>query len=364
MADTLTKLAYQTFQDGKNYFSLGHKAIAMRLQEVFRPNLRQGVDFKFLTPEFLEDLAHRRNELLQKDWEDAEAGTYSKSLLFDNPWVDFVQYYPAIWFDLPQIWQRVEAKDTQSFDQAIDVSRFPRYYRQNFHNQTDGYLSDLSASLYDTQVELLFGGTADAMRRRILAPLKCALDALRSAQSAAPSDLVSPMRVLDIACGTGRTLKMLRQVFPEASLFGIDLSPAYLKKANQTLAEEAGTLPQLVQGQAEDMPYRSDYFDGVTCVFMFHELPGPVRQQVINEAFRVTRPGSRFIVCDSIQMIDTPELEPIMSNFPATFHEPFYRDYTYDDLTLRLETAGFTDIETRVHFVSKYWVARKPVAIA
>lgn len=155
---------------------------------------------------------------------------------------------------------------------------------------------------------------------------------------------------------------MVRQVLPDASLFGIDLSPAYLRKANQLLSETPGTLPQLVQGQAEDMPYRDDFFDALVCVFLFHELPGPVRQQVIDEAYRVTKPGGTFIICDSIQRIDTPELEPIMINFPELFHEPFYRDYTYDNLSDRLTQAGFTEIDTEIHLFSKYWVARKPGA--
>ena len=147
---------------------------------------------------------------------------------------------------------------------------------------------------------------------------------------------------------------------PEVSLYGIDLSPAYLRKANQLLTETPGTLPQLVQGKAEDMPYRDHYFDALTCVFLFHELPGPVRQQVIDEAYRVTKPGGTFIICDSIQMIDTPALEPMMVNFPALFHEPFYRDYTYDNLSDRLAQAGFVDTTTEIHFVSKYWITHKP----
>ncbi len=353
MPDTLTKLAYQAFQDGKNYFGLGHKAIATQLRQWLRPNIQ----FKLapIEPGFLEDISRRRDALLEADWKDAEAGVYPTSLLFDNPWADFLQYYPAIWLDLPSIWDRVEEENVQSFDGDIDTTRFPRYYLQNFHYQTNGYLSDLSANLYDTQVELLFGGTADPMRRRILAPLKQALSALTPPAGDA-------LKVLDVACGTGRTLKMLREVFPQVSLFGLDLSPAYLRKANQTLSASPGTLPQLAQGKGEDMPYRDNYFDALTCVFLFHELPGPVRQQVIDEAFRVTKPGGTFVICDSIQMIDTPELEPMMINFPALFHEPYYRDYTYDDLTQRLEKAGFTDISTEVHFVSKYWVAHKAAA--
>ncbi|MEM6520274.1 MAG: class I SAM-dependent methyltransferase, partial [Cyanobacteria bacterium P01_C01_bin.70] len=154
-------------------------------------------------------------------------------------------------------------------------------------------------------------------------------------------------------------LRMVREVFPDVSLFGIDLSPAYLRKANQLLSEAPGTLPQLVQGKAEEMPYRDGYFDALICVFLFHELPGSVRQKILNEAYRVTKPGGTFIICDSIQMIDTPELEPMMLNFPVLFHEPFYRDYTYDNLSDRLSQAGFVDVEIEIHFFSKYWIARK-----
>ena len=364
MPDTLTKFAYQTFQDSKNYFGLGHKAIATQLRQWFKPNT--SLNLQTLPPGFLEEVTRRRNALLEIDWKEAEEGIYSKGLLFDNPWADFFQFYPAVWFDLPQIWERVEKGETKVFDKDVNTSFLPSYYLQNFHHQTNGYLSDLSANLYDLQVELLFGGTADAMRRRILTPLRQGLNAMLTTQASTREDNMlaqkpRQLKVLDVACGTGRTLKMLREVFPDVSMFGIDLSSAYLRKANQTLSEVSGALPQLAQGKAEEMPYRENCFDGVTCVFLFHELPGPVRQQVINEAFRVAKPGSTFTICDSIQMVDTPELEPIMLNFPELFHEPFYRDYTYDDLTQRLETAGFTDIRTEVHFVSKYWFARKPV---
>ena len=47
----------------------------------------------------------------------------------------------------------------------------PDYYRQNFHFQSDGWLSEHSAAIYDTQVEVLFTGAADVMRRRALKPI-------------------------------------------------------------------------------------------------------------------------------------------------------------------------------------------------
>ena len=42
---------------------------------------------------------------------------------------------------------------------------YPAYYRQNFHFQSGGWLTDHSAAIYDTQVEVLFTGAADVMRR-------------------------------------------------------------------------------------------------------------------------------------------------------------------------------------------------------
>ncbi|MBD0301777.1 MAG: class I SAM-dependent methyltransferase, partial [Tolypothrix sp. T3-bin4] len=217
----------------------------------------------------------------------------------------------------------------------------------------DGYLSDYSANLYDLQVEILFGGSADAMRRRILAPLK---EGLKVFSDVSPRQI----RVLDVACGTGRTLKSIRAALSQASLYGTDLSPAYLRKAIEQLSQIPGELPQLVQANAEELPYLDNYFHAVTSVFLFHELPPTVRQRIIEECFRVTKPGGVFIICDSIQMSDAPELEPLMENFHETFHEPYYKHYSTDNLVERLEKAGFLNITTQDHFMSKYLIAHKP----
>ncbi|MEA5515208.1 class I SAM-dependent methyltransferase [Nodularia sp. UHCC 0506] len=351
MADTLSKLTYQTFQQGKNYFGFAHKTLSSSLMTLIYPNLGQRE--KPIPSEVLFKLQQKIEQLLETDWQDAEKGIYPESLLFDNPWSDFFLYYPLLCLDLPQIWERSEKKKYQEFSPEIDTDGYPSYYVQNFHHQSNGYLSDDSANIYDLQVEILFNGTADPMRRRILAPLKQGLKVF---------DSVTPrqMRVLDVACGTGRTLKMIRATLPQASLYGMDLSPAYLRKANQQLSEIPGELPQLLQANAEELPYLNDYFHAVTSVFLFHELPAKVRQTVIEQCFRVTKPGGVFVICDSIQLSDSPELAVTMESFPEVFHEPYYRDYTHDDLVERLEKAGFEKIEMQVNFISKCFIAHKP----
>ncbi|HEY9760982.1 MAG TPA: class I SAM-dependent methyltransferase [Trichocoleus sp.] len=349
MPDTLTKLAYQTFQQGKSLFGLTHKTVSAQLLQMVSPP--KTVKSQPLDPNVLQLIYKRMEALLEIDWRDAENGVYPKEVLFDNPWEDFFRYYPLMCLDTPGIWERANKRDYHTFDPNIDTSGYPKYYLQNFHHQTNGYLSDLSANLYDLQVEILFNGTADAMRRRILAPLKQGLAAMK------PNGAV---KVLDIACGTGRTLSMIREMLPKASLYGVDLSPAYLRKANQTLSQKPSVLPQLIQANAESLPFVDNYFESTVSVFLFHELPAAARQNVINEAFRVTQPGGTFVICDSIQLSDSPELQVTMENFPALFHEPYYRNYIADDLNARLFEAGFVDISNQVHFMSKYWICRKP----
>ena len=348
--DTLTKFAYQTFQDGKKVFGAAHKIISDRLTDLA---LSEREQTQSLSPEILLKLQNKIKQLEEIDWQDAQAGVYPSQVLFDNPWSDFFRYYPEVWLDMPKIWSRLKTKEYQQFDSSIDRVGYPSYYLQNFHYQTDGYLSDLSANLYDLQVEILFNGSADAMRRRILKPLK---EGLAAFVDVPPQQT----RILDVACGTGRTLKMIRAAFAKAKLFGNDLSPAYLRKANQLLSEIPGELPQLLQANGEDLPYQDNYFHGVTSVFLFHELPPNARQGVIEESFRVLQPGGTFVICDSMQEIDSPDFKAMMENFPALFHEPYYRHYTTDNLEERLEKAGFTDVRVENHFVSKYWVATKP----
>ena len=120
----------------------------------------------------LKDLRGSMAELEERDWEDAERGVYPTELLFDAPWLDWASRYPQVWLDLPSTWTRRQQRNVRDLPENTEPSLYPDYYLQNFHHQTDGYLSDHSAELYDLQVEILFNGTADAMRRRVIAPLK------------------------------------------------------------------------------------------------------------------------------------------------------------------------------------------------
>ena len=222
-----------------------------------------------------------------------------------------------------------------------DPKRFPAYYRQNFHYQTDGWLSDDSARLYDHQVEALFTGAADAMRRAALAEISRELKGRDQRQ----------VRLLDLACGTGRFTAQVMHAFPKLDASAVDLSPNYIARARQKLAP----WPQvdIMEGAGEALPLEDESFDMVVSVYLFHELPVKIREKVIAEVARVLKPGGLFIIADSLQFGDTEGLDPFLEYFPEGFHEPYYKQFLSWDFEPAMRAAGFQPERLETAFLTK-----------
>ncbi|MEL7030582.1 MAG: class I SAM-dependent methyltransferase, partial [Pseudomonadota bacterium] len=225
--------------------------------------------------------------------------------------------------------------------------RYPRYYLQNFHYQTDGWLSRDSARLYDTQVETLFSGAADAMRRQGLVPIHDFMQARDPRET----------RLLDIACGTGRFLSFLKQAYPAMEATGLDLSPDYLEEARQLTDGRRGL--DFVNANAEATPFEDASLDIVVSVFLFHELPPKVRRGVAAEIGRILKRGGLFVLVDSIQFGDRPGFDILIENFPAEFHEPYYLGYAREDLDALFGDAALTRVSLDMAFLSRVAAYRK-----
>ena len=231
--------------------------------------------------------------------------------------------------------------------EAADPKRFPTYYRQNFHYQTDGWLSEDSAEIYDHQVEALFTGAADAMRRAALAEL------VREVRGGDQRET----RVLDLACGTGRFMAQTLRALPKLQLTGVDLSPPYTEAARS--AVKRWPQADVVEGMAEDLPFEDESFDHLISIYLFHELPPRVRPKVIAEAARVLKPGGAFIIADSLQFGDEPGLDGFLEYFPEGFHEPYYKGYLKWAFDPHMNKVGFTGERQKLAFLTKVRVWRK-----
>jgi ubiquinone/menaquinone biosynthesis C-methylase UbiE len=300
--------------------------------------------------EQMKSLKKRIDDLFARDLANVKNGMYPRRLLFSLPVSSYARKLPSLFADFPRSMMRRRYEHWRDLPQGVDAREYPAYFRRNFHWQTDGYLSQRSAKLYDVGVEFLFAGTADVMRRQVIPPVTRYMNEHGGAKG---------KRLLDVACGTGRTLAQIAETHPELKLYGLDLSPFYVQEARGTLRDVPDC--SLVAENAEHMPFADDLFDAVTSVYLFHELPKNARRRVVAEMYRVLKPGGVLVIEDSAQYAESSELRFFLDRFPEDFHEPFFRDYLKDDLSAVLEAQGFEALEVEPMFVSKVVAARKPL---
>lgn len=249
--------------------------------------------------------------------------------------------------DLPASNERRLAGKGDEAASMPEAEGMPIYYAQNFHYQTDGYLSAESARLYDIQVDTLFIGASGAMRRQALVPIANYVRGQDQRQ----------LTMLDVACGTGRFLGQAAQAFPAMNMTGIDLSEAYIAEARGFLADRRNIA--LAQGNGEALNFAGATQDIVTSIFLYHELPQEIRARVTAEIARVLKPGGIYVFVDSLQWGDIPEYDGLLEAFPARFHEPYYQNYLSDDLEAHFAAAGLEIAESSTAFLAKIVVGRK-----
>ncbi len=254
----------------------------------------------------------------------------------------------AMLADIPLTIARQKERRFDTAAMAGDTGKLPSYFLQDFHFQTGGYLSEESARLYDVQVETLFRGSAFAMRRQALAPIA---DFMRGRDQ-------RQVRLLDVACGTGRFLREVRRAYPAMELTGLDLSPTYLAEAERHFE---GLRPAAwLEANAEAIPLADESQDAVTTIFLFHELPPDVRRVVLADMARVLKPGGLLVFIDSLQLGDRDGgWDGFLEGFPERFHEPYYRHYLIDDLDGAFANVGLAAAATWPAFLAKVMVRRK-----
>ena len=137
--------------------------------------------------------------------------------------------------------------------------------------------------------------------------------ALRTAQSykqeimaqLAPGESAA---ILDVGCGAGQdTLDLARAVGSRGRIVGLDSSETMLEEA-RTRAASAQLVIEYVSGDAAQLPFADESFDGCRASRVLGHLHEPAR--ALAEMTRVTRPGARVVVADAdfdLTMIDIPD---------------------------------------------------------
>lgn len=143
-------------------------------------------------------------------------------------------------------------------------------------------------------------------------------------------------QILDIGCGTGTFVVLLKRQFPAAEVIGLDPDPKALRRAQNKVARAAVSV-QLDRGFSDELPYENGSFDRVFSSFMFHHLDEQEREKTLKEVSRVLRPRGSF------HLLDFTANHGDHGFLDRLFHSHArLRDNTDDGILQQITRAGFT----------------------
>ena len=196
-----------------------------------------------------------------------------------------------------------------------------------------------------TTTDTDFAGSIPAIYDRSMVPMlfePYAADVAERAKQFAPRD------ILETAAGTAVVTQALHRAVPQANIVATDLNPAMLEVAAERLKSDK---VRFQAADAQDLPFDDQSFDLIVCQFgvMFY----PDKLDANREAFRVLRPGGRYllVIWDSIDKNPVAKAvnDAVAAEFPVDPPAFFARiPHGYSDLeivTADLMAAGFDDLE-------------------
>lgn len=143
-------------------------------------------------------------------------------------------------------------------------------------------------------------------------------------------------RLLDVGCGTGSLVAMAVERLG-VKAWGVDASEQMLAKARERRVPGAA----FKHGQADDLPFRTGWFDAATMRLVVHTL-GDRRPRALAEAQRVLAPrGSLFIWTFVPEHFTGHHLRPYLPDLPAV---DLARFPSAEVLTRELAAAGLADV--------------------
>lgn len=152
-------------------------------------------------------------------------------------------------------------------------------------------------------------------------------------------------RVIDIGCGTGRSLSTFgRQVGSKGTVIGVDISANMCRRARTHIEPMSKEIVTVVQGDVRSLPFIRESFDFVFASFVIELFMADDMDVVLTECRRVLAPQGRLCVV-SLSRRDPNPLVAIYERLHAMF--PTAIDCRPIYLRETLQRAGFRVQEQR-----------------
>jgi ubiquinone/menaquinone biosynthesis C-methylase UbiE len=213
--------------------------------------------------------------------------------------------------------------------------QYPDYYLTSFHAYEAGNMS------WDAAMEVEVA--AYSVHARIFeATGKNGDGSLRSSYHDVITKAISipPQSIVDLGCSVGMSSFALQEVYPQAKITGIDLSPYFLSVANYR-AQQQGREIEWVHAAGEATGLADSSCDLVSMFLICHELPQSAMRQIFREVRRILKPNGHIAIMDmNPQSSIYGEMPPyVLTLLKST--EPYLDEYFTFDISSELVAAGF-----------------------
>jgi ubiquinone/menaquinone biosynthesis C-methylase UbiE len=214
--------------------------------------------------------------------------------------------------------------------------KYPAYYLTSFHAYEQGNMSwdaamEVEVAAYSVHAKIFAetGRTGDTQLRQSYHDL---------ITQALPT---APQAILDIGCSVGMSTFAIQEVYPDAHLTGLDLSPYFLSIANYRAEQTQSTQINWVHAAGESTGLPAHSYDLVSLFLICHELPQTATREIFAEAKRLLKPCGHIAIMD---MNPASEIYAQMAPYILTLlksTEPYLDRYFTLDISQALVDTGF-----------------------
>ena len=248
--------------------------------EFFRSNDRKPEDKSEVKTLMLNDRGYQSWSLLQR---------LSQQMMFTSVIDTVERNLDSMINDL----DKHQAIGSLDIDESLEIPKYLTAY--DIHQQPGGYHSeiiekDISAgAVYDISLPIYSRNAMGEENDLLAQAIICYIDEhLKNFQ---------PNEILDLGCGIGNSTLPFSKKYPNAKVVGVDVALPCLRYAHAR-ANALGVEAHFSHQNVEKTSYESESFELVTSTLLLHETSHDAVPKIINECFRLLKPGGWMIHLD------------------------------------------------------------------